>query len=210
MVSALQIGSSSNNNTYMTETIEKKEKKEKKENRVLKPKRKSPSKPAKRFRDLLGARTPQRREGPVDLDSVIEKVVLAKKQRVKHEGDKGGEEGGEGEDEGEGPSGDVLSRVRQRERLKAVKGETGQQAEREDAVAVRRGEVAQFVADVVEELAVGGGAALSERHVAQVAVDSSDGRVALAEAEEAVRGVVAQLVAGGRATRRRGVFRVLR
>lgn len=201
LVSVLQIGSSSNN-TYMTETTEKKENKE---NKVLKPKRKSPTKLAKRFRDLLGAATPQRREGPVDLDSVIEKVVLAKKQRVKHEGDKDGQ--------GEGPDGDVLSRVWQRERLKAEKGEkgeTGQQTGKEDAVAVRRREVAQFVADVVEELAVGGGVALSERHVAQVAVDSSDGRVALADAEEAVRGVVAQLVADGRATRRRGVFRVLR
>lgn len=155
---------------------------------------KAPPARAKRFRDLVDAGTVSRRHGGVDLGSVHDKVVEARKSRHT------GRNGDSGRDSGSG-SGDVLSRLRQRQR------ERGQPAA--DASARQR-EVARFVADVVAELAAGGTRALSERHVAQVAADSSDGRVALAEAQAAVASVVQQLAADGKATRRRGVFRVLR
>lgn len=167
---------------------------------------KAPPARAKRFRDLVDAGTVSRRHGGVDLGSVHDKVVEARKSRHT------GRNGDSGRDSGSG-SGDVLSRLRQRQRERgqpAADASTHTDASVSGDASARQREVARFVADVVAELAAGGTRALSERHVAQVAADSSDGRVALAEAQAAVASVVQQLAADGRATRRRGVFRVLR
>lgn len=161
---------------------------------------KAPPARAKRFRDLVDAGTASRRAGGVDLGSVHDKVVEARKSRQT------GHIGDSGRDSGSG-SGDVLSRLRQRQR---ERGQPAADASTHADASARQREVARFVADVVAELAAGGTRALSERHVAQVAADSSDGRVALAEAQAAVASVVQQLAADGKATRRRGVFRVLR
>ena len=167
---------------------------------------KAPPARAKRFRDLVDAGTASRRAGGVDLGSVHDKVVEARKSRQT------GHIGDSGRDSGSG-SGDVLSRLRQRQRERgqpAADASTHADASPDTDASARQREVARFVADVVAELAAGGTRALSERHVAQVAADSSDGRVALAEAQAAVASVVQQLAADGKATRRRGVFRVLR
>lgn len=169
---------------------------------------KAPPARAKRFRDLVDAGTVSRRHGGVDLGSVHDKVVEARKSRQT------GRNGDSGRDSGSGSgSGDVLSRLRQRQRERgqpAADASTHTDASVSGDASARQREVARFVADVVAELAAGGTRALSERHVAQVAADSSDGRVALAEAQAAVASVVQQLAADGKATRRRGVFRVLR
>lgn len=167
---------------------------------------KAPPARAKRFRDLVDAGTVSRRHGGVDLGSVHDKVVEARKSRHT------GRNGDSGRDSGSG-SGDVPSRLRQRQRERgqpAADASTHADASPDTDASARQREVARFVADVVAELAAGGTRALSERHVAQVAADSSDGRVALAEAQAAVASVVQQLAADGKATRRRGVFRVLR
>lgn len=185
-----------------------------------------------RFGDMLrSAADGTHKNGRIDLDAVVEKVVLERrlkmqKRRRALDGDTKKEEE-EAEEEGNSDGRDnresVLSRLRQKEKEKQKKQEKKKKgaasvdvvgdAPTDAAPTARQREVAQYVREVITELA--GGAAgvaqpLSERHVAQLATDSSDGRVAQEEAQAAVEAEVARLVSQGRATRRHGVFRVFR
>lgn len=180
-----------------------------------------------RFGDMLrSAADGTHKNGRIDLDAVVEKVVLERrlkmqKRRRALDGDTKKEE--EGNSDGRDNRESVLSRLRQKEKEKQKKQEKKKKgaasvdvvgdAPTDAAPTARQREVAQYVREVITELA--GGAAgvaepLSERHVAQLATDSSDGRVAQEEAQAAVEAEVARLVSQGRATRRHGVFRVFR
>lgn len=182
-----------------------------------------------RFGDMLrSAADGTHKNGRIDLDAVVEKVVLERrlkmqKRRRALDGEDTKKEEEEGNSDGRDNRESVLSRLRQKEKEKQKKHEKKKEgdasvdvcgdAPTDAAPTARQREVAQYVREVITELA--GGAAgvaepLSERHVAQLATDSSDGRVAQEEAQAAVEAEVARLVLQGRATRRHGVFRVFR
>lgn len=177
-----------------------------------------------RFGDMLrSAADGTHKNGRIDLDAVVEKVVLERrlkmqKRRRALDGEDTKKEEEEGNSDGRDNRESVLSRLRQKEKEKQKKQEKKKEGAASvdvsgDAPTARQREVAQYVREVITELA--GGAAgvaepLSERHVAQLATDSSDGRVAQEEAQAAVEAEVARLVSQGRATRRHGVFRVFR
>lgn len=182
-----------------------------------------------RFGDMLrSAADGTHKNGRIDLDAVVEKVVLERrlkmqKRRRALDGEDTKKEEEEGNSDGRDNRESVLSRLRQKEKEKQKKQEKKKEgaasvdvsgdAPTDAAPTARQREVAQYVREVITELA--GGAAgvaqpLSERHVAQLATDSSDGRVAQEEAQAAVEAEVARLVSQGRATRRHGVFRVFR
>lgn len=180
-----------------------------------------------RFGDMLrSAADGTHKNGRIDLDAVVEKVVLERrlkmqKRRRALDGDTKKEE--EGNSDGRDNRESVLSRLRQKEKEKQKKQEKKKKgaasvdvvgdAPTDAAPTARQREVAQYVREVITELASGAAGVaepLSERHVAQLATDSSDGRVAQEEAQAAVEAEVARLVSQGRATRRHGVFRVFR
>lgn len=174
-----------------------------------------------RFGDMLrSAADGTHKNGRIDLDAVVEKVVLERrlkmqKRRRALDGEDTKKEEEEGNSDGRDNRESVLSRLRQKEKEKQKKHEKKKKGDAsvDAAPTARQREVAQYVREVITELA--GGAAgvaepLSERHVAQLATDSSDGRVAQEEAQAAVEAEVARLVSQGRATRRHGVFRVFR
>lgn len=180
-----------------------------------------------RFGDMLrSAADGTHKNGRIDLDAVVEKVVLERRLKMQKrmralDGDTKKEE--EGNSDGRDNRESVLSRLRQKEKEKQKKQEKKKKgaasvdvvgdAPTDAAPTARQREVAQYVREVITELASGAAGVaepLSERHVAQLATDSSDGRVAQEEAQAAVEAEVARLVSQGRATRRHGVFRVFR